>query len=321
MIKIILLILLLTASNYCDEIKSLSERLKSKISNKERVDIYLKLGDISKQHGLLLDALNYYMLALNLSTTKRQRYDSLIKLSDTHHKLGNLSKAIEFINESRKIKPRDIFLMKKLATYYEEAEMPELAINQYKKILTIKKDSEVLEKLGDIYKKRGLYNTAISYYKMNILDTGISERIFQKLSICYENLQEYSLAELMLNKFLSQNPNYDGYILLGKLHYRQRNYAKAAEAFSKGIGLAPQKTEAFIYAGISFYKNAQFKKAEEIFKILLEKNQDSPLVNFFLGLIYKKSGRHLEGRLHLEKARTTTHNDLLRKYIVNLTFN
>lgn len=298
---------------YGGDISELSSKLKTNIPDKDKVKIYMQLGDIHYASGRFSEALKSYLSALNHSRSKKQSLLSMQKLANVYRTLGNIDKSIELLKDAVKIKPSDISMRKQLAGYYAESDLYDFAIKEYIGILAISPDRDAFESLGDIYRKKGLYNNAINYYKKAVFIEP-SPSVFQKISACYENLGEPELAVMMLKESLAKSPNYEGYLQLGKFYYNNGEYLNASDAFSSAIRLAPDKSEAFAYAGIAYYKAARYKEAEEIFKIITDKKEMSALASFFLGLIYKKTGNYENSRDAFTKAGKTAGSELLKKY-------
>jgi len=279
-------------------IKTLLNVVEGKISDNKKSDAYLELGDIHTQAGKTQEALNYYLSAYYYGRSKHRKIAALERLSEINHKYGSVAKSIEFTEEAVNLMPKDIVLRKKLAGYYEEAELWQNAVEEYRRIMKIspKDDKEVIYHLAAALERLGIYTEAIEYYKKLLFLSDISivesKIIKRRLAACYEKISDFALAEALLKESLSKEEekistisdafwrynNYEGYMSLGRLYYSMGNYASASESFSSAIKLAHNELkdkeglnkycEALIMTAVSYIKSERYEEALEIVGIL-----------------------------------------------------
>jgi len=105
-----------------------------------------------------------------------------------------------------------------LAIIFTEEEAYSLAENQIKKALDLDPNSigilvemgndnpELLINAGNIYARQGLFEEAISWYKMVLEKDPANGKALSNIGICYRYMEDYSKAEEFLLKAIESNP-------------------------------------------------------------------------------------------------------------------
>lgn len=271
-------------------------------SDNKKSDAYLELGDIHTNNGRIQEAFNYYLSAYYYARTNKRRLTALMRLSDINYYYGSLGKAIEFAKEATEIAPGDIFLRKKLASYYLAAELWKPAVVELRKILKISgnNDKDAIFYIAVALERLGLYSEAIDNYKKLLIIGGYSptesRSIKRRLASCYEKNSDFALAEALLKESLSGADDTaipatdssaslvadycEGYMALGRLYYSHSDYKNASEAFSSAIKFAiptdgrggtenaSARYESLVMTAVSYIKSGRYEEALELLKIV-----------------------------------------------------
>ncbi len=326
MIKTAFIALLLLAaaglnSVYSGQKTELLKKIDSpKISAKEKASLYENIGDIEFREGKYFDSLKSYASALDLSSSKKDKIRLLKKAANASFESGNIDGAIGYMRDADQIKSGDPLIKKKIAYYYEKADLYDAAINEYQSVKKLKSDEEALFALGNLYIRKGLFRKALDYFNQ-ALTLEIKPEIYDRAALCYEKLGNVNLAEEYLKKAMSLEPSYSGYFQLGLLFFRSGKYAEAAEQFANSVNLKPDYEDAIVYGAISHFKNGDGTRAENMLKKAVNFNPNSVSAGFFMALINHYKGAHSVATAQMRKVIENIKDAQIQGYIKALTLN
>jgi tetratricopeptide (TPR) repeat protein len=157
-----------------------------------------------------------------------------------------------------------------LGNEYQEADLLEKAIGQYKEAIRLNPDyASSYYNLGNSYKKLGLYDMA---------------------------LEQYLLA-------LQKDPNQvKAYNNIGNIYLDRELYDKAIEQYRQAIRLKPGYADAHYNMGHAYYLKGQYDNAVEHFKAVLSTNPNDADSHNNLGATYLKMGLKEMARKEFEEA-------------------
>lgn len=154
-------------------------------------------------------------------------------------------RAIEHFNLAIAEDPADYKAYFYRAHCYREQEKTLLAISDWKKTISLKKDYvEAYANLAAVYQNMKKYQKALSYTDkaINIANSmSLAEQIKRELPVAYK--------------------------LRGQIHYELKNYTQAIQDLTKAIGMDPKLKQAYMNRGYIFYEQGNNLKASQDFKI------------------------------------------------------
>ena len=161
---------------------------------------------------------------------------------------GDFSTGLKMFLEAEKAYPDDPQLQYLLGRTYKTKESNVLAIEHFKKAITLKPDySEAKNELGTVYLEQEKWDAAIPYFTeaVNDLTYKMAYSPLFNLGWAYYNKKEYVLAEHYFKKSLKQSPELMIALRVKALRglgltYRALKRLNAAiDSFEKAIALAP----------------------------------------------------------------------------------
>lgn len=228
-------------------------------------DIYIRLGDLNCERGLIGNAREDYLAAAKLYSQEGRVREAL----DVYRKIADLDPA----NLNVRLKIADIFLKEdliseaieeynKVASTHIESGRREEAESIYKLILRVDPDNvDAIMKIGKFRLQDGCFEEAMAYIKMALERSPDSEEVFSILIDLYDKTKMYGEAEDLIKKRIDDNPDQIVYremlasILLNKGDFKhaadeflslsrdcldRNNTEKAFEFAEKTIDIAPE---------------------------------------------------------------------------------
>lgn len=89
---------------------------------------------------------------------------------------------------------------------------------------------------------------------------------------------------------------------LATFQYENRQYAEAAQWFSRLVDAAPDQQETQLWLARSYYHSAQLSRAEEVLERLIERWPTEAYAHLLLARTLQRAGRAEEGRKFLRLA-------------------
>jgi len=178
-----------------------------------------------------------------------------------------------------------------------------LAIQKYKD--AIRENSENIDayiRLGDLLRKRGLYQNAVRIHKdltlRGSLTSGQRVRILQSLMLDYELAGDTRNAVTIAREILKTEKKPDISIVqkLVTLYEKQQYWNKAIEIVNDNLKHLPpeyQKRIAlyYVFQGLAMQENGEGKEARIRFKEALKRDSDCVAAYYYLGKSYQAEGR------------------------------
>ncbi len=124
--------------------------------------------------------------------------------------------------------------------------------------------------------------------------------------------------KLLIRSLSLNNENTEGYNLLGRVYFKQKQYPEAVIAYKKAIGLDPGMAKALFNMGLLYTKKKEYVKAEKFYTKAIELTPpflDEALCN--LAYVQEQLGKLSASKLNLEKAveLDTRHKDDANRYL------
>jgi tetratricopeptide (TPR) repeat protein len=196
--------------------------------------------------------------------------------------------------------------------------------------------------LGGIYFVTKAYDKAETHFEKAIEISPEWQKPYENLAQLYLVQGKKESAVARLESAIKQNEkNKEAWMLLGMIHKRDKDYQAAATVFKQAFDAIPSLwsaandyayitsehlveqsgdlSEAMAYAqkavslngsagpardtlGWIYYKMGNYELAHDELKVALAQRPDHYIVNYHMGMVLEKQGRHQEAATHLESA-------------------
>jgi len=155
-------------------------------------------------------------------------------------------------------------------------------------------------KMGDVHRKRGQFEMAVSYYSEAVrldpadFDSAMSLGQTQQVlaATVVDKIERLESAVRAYLHACSLRPNSpDAYLNLGICSYQLGRLDSAIDYYQKCIACQPKNASALINLGAAYEAQQKYYDAIRAYKSALECDARQPVVHVNLGTIYLKQGR------------------------------
>jgi tetratricopeptide (TPR) repeat protein len=134
-------------------------------------------------------------------------------------------------------------------------------------------DAEAWFRLGNAYARYQQYPKAEEAYRKALAVNPAFEKVFPALGATCFNQGNYPDALVYFKKYQALSPddslrNYD----LGNVFLQMQEYGKAIDAYRRSVANSISFDEAYYNLGICYIRTGRQKEAEEIYELLVKKN-------------------------------------------------
>lgn len=241
--------------------------LKSLANSKTQVESVKRLVKVYEQVEDYDSIKKVYEQILNQNPND---INTMIALGNLYEEENNYDKAVKYYYRLSKIKnyTNAYEAIGLLANAYYKGNKLDEAEDNYKKIIMLDKKDDLyktaLERLGDITYRQKAFTASLKYYK-EIYTIETNKAIFKprlgELELYYGNsdrgikLLENSIKESVGNAFPSRT--------LAIYYESIGNYNEALNYYNYTLSKYPNDRESLYRAGMLYYKNKEYKKANE----------------------------------------------------------
>ncbi len=233
-----------------------AEYLNKALSLKKDLEIQKLLGDINYGKKSFSKAYTYYQKVLKDPNLRKEVLNKYIRtakiLGDHYFKNNEIRRALSFYLEYLRFKPRDIEILNRVGDIYKKLGNKKAAISYYEKIMNLNKkyfQKNVADKLLNLRLEMG--------------DIYFADGDYEKAIYHYKKALVFSDSERLAEKLAK------AYIKMGDRYLKSKNYEKALDYYIKGISLKPslgvniEKNlgETYIGVGKILYKRGNYNKA------------------------------------------------------------
>ncbi len=178
-----------------------------------------------------------------------------------------------------------------LATLYEKQKAVSLALDQYRKNITLyPNDIRNYEKLVDLYVKAKNYAAAIKIINKALTKPKAPIKLYTTLIMIYDQQKNYTLAAITYEKYLKKEPKNDSaWYALGSIYMKQKNYAKAITPLQKASNLKNRNVTYLFTLAEAYTRSGNTSKAISTYRKALSYAPKEEKQWKALGKIYVKT--------------------------------
>jgi len=313
---------------------------------------YADTPSLHYNRGLCQEALGFkevamdcYRETLRYAKVHRQACEKLARYHRSRYENSadpkEFEQALSWLNRQIEAKPTCHDLIERSLLYMNNYDF-EQALADCEEALKYDSDEwSIYNNIGCVYKWKGEYDKAISYYKQAVEHLGNDTSIlpYKNLADCYEALDdfltaiEYQLKALAGSpedksilkelgflyyyagdyenslKYFNKNPEHeDYYTYIGDVYFKQGNLRQALAAYKNGVRQASSDQKADRYSSLAGYYKDQlldFNRAANCYAkaISLEKDEDDlHELEWELASVFFRMGRREDAKKHARKS-------------------
>ena len=210
-----------------------------------------------------------------------KRMEDMRRLGEAHYREGNYTAALRALLEAKKNYPDDPQLQNDLGLTYMGKEKYELAVDRFKKAITLKPDySHAKNNLGTAYLAQKKWDLAIPYFKEAAEDLTYETPHFplSNLGWAYYNKKDYNLSKQYYQKALKHSPKFTKALLgLARTYKETGRIPEAISTVKKAIGYDPQLPHLYFDLGDLYTLSRDYEKALQAYSRVVTLVPDSPL--------------------------------------------
>ena len=252
--------------------------------------------------------------------------DALHQLAACHYNLGNLSKAKTKFQDILQIDSTDVVASNRLATIFmQEKAYKQAKLYFHRLIRNDSTNSYYYKKLADIEARLGftgqavtLYNTALQYNPDDLESMIALSAIYVEVLEDHPEMKEKYL-DVLHRGFRLDSLNRSLLEIKAKHDFKAKNYRETVNTLDL---IFQHHADTLHYyaglAGICHMHLGNLEKAEEWFHYIIDKNEDTELTHYYLGLTYDKMEAHGKAVNHFKTAIAKGISENMFNYYVSL---
>lgn len=192
---------------------------------------------------------------------------------------------------SYQIYERGLVKEKKVLSTYVEG----MGFNTYTPQSVIDKISEKLTR-----------KKTLTYDEKLFMDKNLADLLYLRAAIFTEDTNEsidlYKRCIDINNRHKALSPyNYQIYLNLAETYSKEDREYVAITTFNKAIAIFPGKADAYAYKADHYYRNADYGKAEELYKRAIELDGNNQKAHYSLGKLYYGQQRYPEAKFYFNR--------------------
>lgn len=208
--------------------------------DQDNARLYAQRADVFLELGRINEALLDWGRAVNLDDDNP---DYMVRLGETYLRNGNTGKCYEWLQKALELRPND---------------------------------KEILLKLGETAYYSGDWDRALDHLtRVTEKDANNRTALFMKSAVYLEK-RDTAAAVVLLDKVCGLYPDYaPSFEMLGTL-YASRHNPLTLEYYETALRLDPDNSNIRYNIAMYYQELGQFEKAEEIYKEMLDRDENNP---------------------------------------------
>ena len=226
------------------------------------------------------------------NTQEKEKVNMYLSLGDVYQEANRFSEAENYYKKAYTLEPQNTHVMTKLAdTFVNQGKLEDAALT-YKQILIVSPQNRVRYKLAAVSLSRGDAYTALNEYGKTLKINPHDDHALNGLGVLLDNISQYKLAEVCYKKGLRYAPHTSSllnnlgisYALSGELD-RAKHYLLLSRQYSSESRL--QYNYDFIIQAEKIKDLSERKKKLMEAFLLKKKTVNTSIVNSILSLTNK----------------------------------
>ncbi len=208
------------------------------------------------------------------------------RLAETYKKIGKYEEASSIYLTLAQNNPDNAqFYYNMMVRMYDEANMPDKAIESAKKLIEVEPNSpDAYYNVGYMYMRQDRFNEAIPLFEKAIeLDPEL-EYAYMNLAVCHSRINQYTKSIEVLKVLTEKKPNNtDAWLSIAVNYLRMKNWRAAISPLRKTIELDPKNSQAYYNLGIAYLNLRDNDNARRVYLQLkeIDPNMAARLLKYF----------------------------------------
>jgi type IV pilus assembly protein PilF len=233
-----------------------------------------------------LKTIYIFILSVHLFSTgcagtqdKKQRALAMEDMGRSLVIQGNPREALVYLLKAAELDPDNPDIEHKLARVYEDIGENDLALQRYKKAISLKPNfSEAFNNMGALYSKMKEWDKALECFQEAASDILYTTPHFayHNMGLVYFYNDDYSRAIENYQKAMILAPSYvNVYYDLASVYIAQNRYEDAIDLYKKASALSPQSRQADLSLAKLYINMGRKQEAVDLLRIIVESSPRS----------------------------------------------
>ncbi len=278
----------LKTQKFSDAVQSYQKAIQLNITKKEA---YLYIGNAYEQQKDYTNAATSYERYLLL--LPENPGPAQFELGMCYGQLGQNDRAILALEDAVKSRPQDQAYNYQLALMYQKVKEFDKAEQVFKNLIQFSPQDALsyYSMIIRMYDEAGLPEKAIDAARKIIELNPKSEISILNLGIIYYKLKRYDEAIATFRQALTVKPDYEmAQNYIGVSYSQQKKYKESIDAFREYVRLVPDSADGWFNIGIDYMLLKDFRNALEPLRRCVQIKPDYAVAQFNLAVVYLNLG-------------------------------
>jgi tetratricopeptide (TPR) repeat protein len=277
--------------------------------NPDNVEVFLELALFYHTRGSVQES---EQMLISLGAKSSQEPEILRKVVSRYLDPKKYDESVIILQGMLAGDPESSNINYLLGVAYDGQKLPEKSLRHLKKV---KDDSRFFENavvhITAIYQEEGNIDKALAYLESVVERHPDNTAFLLYMGSLYEEKKQFELAEKMLLKGLSIDPEHIRLrFRLGVVYDKWQRKTDSIREMKRVIELDPENASALNYLGYTYADmGIHLEEAEALIKAAMKHKPDDGYITDSLGWVYFKMGRYAEALRYLQTAAQLTPDD------------
>jgi tetratricopeptide (TPR) repeat protein len=250
-----------------------------------------------------------------------QNIDYLKKVASCYSNLGQLNDAKRAYQQILRSDSTNTAIMNQLGLIYIKESAYKEALNLYERLVNIDvSNSYYFKKLAELSFKTQNITSAILYYERAYHLNSKDIETIAELSKIYQELDLHFKADSLIKVGRAlDSTNVKLMLYQAKSDYEKKDYHAVIGGVNRILATSPD-TSAYLLKllGVSYFHAEDYPNAINYLEKVVQKNSETEVIHYYLGLAYRASGKFNQSISHFEKSIEFGISNNISAYYTNL---